>query len=255
MVEPIDEAELERQIKGVYRAVAEAPDGDHHFATGRPLAEQLGYDSSHLDRLPEAAVDSFAGVGFHFDLAAVAPGEAVLDLGSGAGMDVFLAALHAGADGHVTGLDMTAAQLEKSRRLRDAAGIDNVSFEQGHIESLPFEDERFDVVLSNGVINLSTSKRQVFQEASRVLAPGGRLAVSDIVSEEPLPESIKSAADLWAACVGGAMQIDAYTEAISNAGLDLFERRENSQYEFTSDRARGACEQYGIKSVTVGARN
>lgn len=254
MVEPVDEEELERQVKGVYRAVAEAPDGGHHFAIGRPLAEELGYDAADLDRLPAAAVESFAGVGYHFDLADLQPGDDVLDLGSGAGTDVFLAVLRVGDRGSVTGLDMTDRQLEKARRLRDEAGFDNVAFEKGYIETLPFEAERFDAVLSNGVINLSFSKEQAFEEANRVLRPGGRLAISDIVCENPMPESIKTDAELWASCVGGAMPVTDYVDALQAAGFDLATRRENAQYEFLSDRARGACEKYGIKSVTFAAR-
>lgn len=254
MVEPVDQEKLERQVKGVYRAVAETPGGDHHFAIGRSLAEELGYDAAELDRIPAVAVDSFAGVGYHFDLADLRPGDDVLDLGSGAGTDVFLAALRVGDRGTVTGLDMTDQQLEKAGRLRDEAGLDNVTFEKGYIETLPFEDEQFDAVLSNGVFNLSFSKEQAFKEAHRVIKPGGRLAISDIVSEDPMPENIKSDAELWAACVGGAIPTNDYVDGLAAAGFELTARRENTQYEFLSDRAKGACEKYGVKSVTFGAR-
>ena len=254
MAKTLDTAGLEREVKGVYRAVAEAPDEEYHFEMGRTLAERLGYPDADLDQVPAGAVESFAGVGYHFDLADVQAGDDVLDLGSGSGMDVFVAALHVGESGSVTGLDMTDEQLAKARKLRDEAGLENVSFEKGYIEELPFEDESFDVVVSNGVINLSPEKARVFEEASRVLKPAGRLALSDIISETQMPDSIKTNADLWAACIGGAMQINNYTDTIETSGFDVVEVRENPQYEFISEQAQGACQKYGVKSVSLGAR-
>ncbi len=254
MANSLDVEKLEREVKGVYRAVAEAPGEEYHFEMGRALAERLGYLEADLDRVPTAAVESFAGVGYHFDLAALQPGDDVLDLGSGSGTDAFVAALHVGETGSVTGLDMTEQQLEKSRQLRDEVGLDNLSFERGYIEDLPFEDETFDVVVSNGVINLSAQKERVFEEASRVLRSDGRLALSDIISETPMPDSIKTNADLWAACIGGAMQINGYTDVIEASGFDVTEVRENPQYEFISKQAQGACQKYGVKSVSVGGR-
>ena len=251
--ESLDVERLEREVKAVYREVAETPDEEFHFETGRELAERLGYPPEDLDRVPQEAIDSFAGVGYHFDLAGIEPGDRVLDLGSGSGMDVFVAALHAGESGHVTGLDMTDEQLEKSRTLRDAAGFETVTFEQGYIEELPFEDGSFDVVISNGVINLSPEKDSVFGETHRVLRPGGRLALSDIISERQLSEGIKTDADLWAACIGGAEQVDDYTTTIERAGLEVSELRDNSAYEFTSEQAQGACSKYGVKSVALRA--
>ncbi|TYL38733.1 methyltransferase type 11 [Natronococcus pandeyae] len=251
----VNEQELENRVKEIYRDVADAPDEEFHFEMGRGLAERLGYSPGELDRIPQDAVDSFAGVGYHMDLADLAEGDRVLDLGSGSGMDVFVAALRVGDSGHVTGLDMTDEQLAKSRRLRDDAGISNVSFEKGYIEELPFEDGTFDVVLSNGVINLSAKKDRVFEEVSRVLVPDGRLAISDIISERRLPDRIKRDADLWAACIGGAMQIDDYTDVIEMPGFTDVDVEENPQYEFVSEPAQGACQSYGVKSISLGARN
>ncbi|WP_135306489.1 methyltransferase domain-containing protein [Haloarcula amylovorans] len=253
MANSLDVDKLEQAVKSVYQDVAEEPDEEYHFEMGRPLAERLGYPLEHLDRIPVGAMESFAGVGYHFDLADIEDGDDVLDLGSGSGTDVFVAALHAGNAGSVTGLDMTAQQLEKARTLRDDAGLENVSFEHGYIEDVPFDDKTFDVAVSNGVINLSPDKAQVFEEAHRVLAPGGRLAISDIISEEVMPESIKNDEDLWAACIGGAEQIDRYTTAIEAAGFSVTDVRENTQYEFISERAANACEKYGVKSITLGA--
>ncbi|MUW13780.1 methyltransferase domain-containing protein [Halorubrum sp. CBA1125] len=253
MANSLDVDKLEDAVKSVYQDVAEDPDEEYHFEMGRPLAERLGYPPEHLDKIPAEAMESFAGVGYYFDLADIKHGDDVLDLGSGSGTDVFVAALHAGDAGSVTGLDMTDQQLEKARTLRDEAGLENVSFEQGYIEDVPLDDGTFDVVVSNGVINLSPDKAQVFEEAHRVLAPGGRLAISDIISEEVMPESIKNDEDLWAACIGGAEQIDRYTSAIEAAGFSVTDVRENTQYEFISERAANACEKYGVKSVTVRA--
>ena len=255
MANALDVEKLERAVKNVYRDVAERPDADYHFEMGRPLAERLGYTSGDLDRIPQRALESFAGVGYHFDLAAIEAGDHVLDLGSGSGTDVFVAALYAGESGSVTGLDMTDQQLEKARRLRDELGVDNVSFERGYIEDTPFADGTFDVVISNGVINLSSDKTRVFAEANRVVAPGGRLAISDIISEQQMPESIKTNEDLWAACIGGAEQIDRYTSTIESAGFEVTEVRENTQYEFISDQAANACQKYGVKSISLGARS
>ncbi|WP_255171522.1 methyltransferase domain-containing protein [Natrononativus amylolyticus] len=253
MATKLDTQELERKVKDIYRNVADAPDDEFHFEMGRPLAERLGYPPADLDRIPGDALESFAGVGYHVDLADLQPGDAVLDLGSGSGTDAFVAALHVGESGRVTGLDMTDEQLTKARRLRDRAGLETVAFERGYIEELPFADESFDVVMSNGVINLSAAKDRVFEEISRVLAPNGRLAVSDIISEEQMPDSIKTDADLWAACIGGAMQIDDYTDVIETPGFDVTELRENTEYEFTSDRAQSACHRYGVKSISLAA--
>jgi len=250
----LDVEKLEREVKGVYQAVAERPDGEFHFEMGRRLAEQLGYPSEDLDCVPQAAVESFAGVGYYFDLAGLQEGDDVLDLGSGSGMDVFVAALHVGETGSVTGLDMTEEQLAKARDLRDDAGFDTVSFGQGYIEDLLFDDGSFDVVISNGVINLSAEKERVFAEANRVLVPEGRLALSDIISETEMPDNIKTDADLWAACIGGAEQINNYTTMIEAVGFDVVEIRENPQYEFVSEQAQGACQMYGVKSISLGAR-
>src|SRR5215218_7602808 len=151
----VDTQELESKVKDMYRHVAEQPEGEYHFELGRPLARKLGYPEDELERIPDAAIESFAGVGYFFDLADLEPGESVLDLGSGSGMDAFLAAGKVGAAGSVLGVDMTEEQLAKARRLAERHGFGQVDFVAGRIEELPVEDSRFDVVISNGVINLS----------------------------------------------------------------------------------------------------
>ena len=171
----------------MYREVAEEPHKEFHFETGRPLAERLGYPTDDLDRVPAAAIDSFAGVGYYFDLAAITDGETVLDLGSGSGTDTFVAGLRSGPGGRVIGVDMTDAQLDKATALARDGGFDRVEFRKGYIERPPVEDGSVDVVISNGVINLSPDKAAVFAAAARALRPGGRLALADIVGERELP--------------------------------------------------------------------
>lgn len=247
----VDKNDLETRVKDMYRAVALEPDKKVHFEMGRGLAERLGYSPNDLDEIPSESIDSFAGVGHHFGLADIKEGESVLDMGSGSGMDSFLAARKAGESGKVVGIDMTDEQLGKARRL--GAKYGNVSFKQGYIEKLPVEDGGFDVVISNGVINLSVQKEKVFQEASRALKRGGRMAISDIVCEKALPENITCNSALWASCIGGAMQEDAYKAAIENAGLQIDKINKNTEYQFLSNDAKGATKEWGVKSISLVA--
>jgi arsenite methyltransferase len=238
----LDTQELERRVKHMYEEVARHPEAEFHFETGRALAERL-----------RPSIRSRAS-GHFLDLAAPEPGEAVLDLGSGSGMDSFLAALAVAPDGRVVGVDMTEPQLAKARRLAAEAAIGNVEFRAGYIEDPPADTEAFDCVISNGVINLSPDKAAVFAATAHALRPGGRLAFADIVTTEQLPEGVTCDASLWAACIGGAMQRDRYREAIEGAGLEIVEWRENDQYRFLSERADKAVCKYGVKSVSVLAR-
>ena len=244
----VDPEELDRHIAQMYRDVANEAGRDLHFPTGRPLAEALGYPADLLGRLPAEAVNSFAGVGYHLGLARLLPGERVLDLGSGSGMDVFAAAAQVGPAGSVTGVDITPEQLAKAERLRRD---EHVSFHRARIEELPFEDGSFDAVISNGVINLSADKRRVFAEAARVLRPGGRLALADIVTERQIATRTACQADLWAACIAGASQRDLYLEDIAAAGLELQVIQGNPSYRFTSERAQRTSHKYGAHSVSL----
>lgn len=246
-----DAEDLEARVKSMYREVAEEPDKEFHFETGRVLAERLGYESADLDRIPAGAIESFAGVGYFFDLADIAPGQTVLDLGSGSGTDVFVAALKVGEQGKVIGLDMTDEQLAKATKLADQTGFGNVEFRKSYIEHLPIEDGSIDVVISNGVINLSPDKQQVFGEVARVLKSGGKFAIADIVTREQLPEGVTCDASLWAACIGGAMQQDDYRESICNAWLEIRTLRDQPEYHFISDQAQGATEKYGVRAVSI----
>lgn len=246
----VDTQELEAKVKDMYRHVAEKPEGKYHFELGRPLAEHLGYPAEVLDQIPAGAIESFAGVGYFFDLADLGEGESVIDLGSGSGMDVFFAAERVGSSGSVVGIDYTQEQLEKARQLAEEAGYSGVELREGRIEDLPLDEASCDCVISNGVVNLAPDKGAVFAEAARILRPGGRLAIADIVSEVQLKESIVCDADLWASCIGGATQVDAYRAAIEGAGLRIEKLRDNP-YEFISERAKDASAKYGVKSVSL----
>lgn len=249
---PVDPDELRGHIQAMYRDVAQRPGGDFHFALGRPVAEQLGYPAAWLDAVPEAALASFAGVGLALDLAALRPGERVLDLGSGSGTDAFVAAHLVGPSGVVTGVDMTAAQLAKARALRDAAGLRHVSFVEGDVTAPPAEPGSVDAVISNGVLNLVPDKAAAFRAAAAALRPGGRLALADIVSARPLKERTRRNTQLWAACIAGAVPLEDYLAAIDEAGL-VVEVVRHHDYRFLSRRAIDAAERYGATSVSVRA--
>jgi SAM-dependent methyltransferase len=194
---PVDVDVLREQVRDKYRAVAVEPDADYHFHTGRRLAAKLGYPAEVIDALPDAAVESFAGVGNPFSLRPLAAGEHVLDVGSGAGFDSFVAARAVGSDGAVVGVDMTQEMLGKSRATAARLGLTNVEFREGFAEALPVEDGWADVVISNGVINLCVDKRAVFAEIRRVLRPGGTLQFADIANGRPVPPEALGDIDLW----------------------------------------------------------
>jgi arsenite methyltransferase len=246
----VDGELLEAEVKDMYRHVARDERAQVHFEVGRAVAEQLGYPAELLDAIPAAAAASFAGVGNHLDLAALRRGESVLDLGSGSGTDLFCAAVLVGGAGRVVGVDFTDAQLDKATRLRN--GFAQVELVEAHIEALPFEDESFDAVISNGVINLSPRKDRVFAEAARVLRPGGRLAISDVVSGRALKERTRRNVDLWAACIAGAIPRTSYLDAIAAQGLEVTEVRGND-YRFISERALDACSTYEVECVSLVA--
>jgi SAM-dependent methyltransferase len=192
----IDVQLLKSEIKKTYSSVSEEPDRDFIFPTGRAWAEDLGYPPE-LAAVPDAAVESFAGVANPWELGRLAPGERVLDLGSGAGTDSLIAAQMVGEKGHVTGIDMTPQMLAKARLAAAEMGASNVEFVESEAESLPFPDESFDVVISNGVIDLIPDKDAVFAELFRVLAPGGRIQIADVTIQNPVSAEGRRNIDLW----------------------------------------------------------
>lgn len=195
----VDADALREEVKSKYREVAVDPGGEFHFHTGRYLAARLGYDADVVDALPDAAVESFAGVANPFSLAPLGAGERVIDAGSGGGFDSFIAAGQVGPEGRVVGIDMTEEMLAKSRATAVAMGLGHVEFRDGLLEEMPVEDGWADVVISNGVINLCSDKRGVFAEIMRVLRPGGRLQFADIANGQPVPEEAIRNIDLWTA--------------------------------------------------------
>ena len=193
----VDPVALREQVKSKYREVAADPTRTYHFHTGRGLARRLGYEDDAVDALPDRAVESFAGVANPFALRRLALGERVVDMGSGAGFDSFLAAAQVGPTGRVVGVDMTPEMQEKSAATGTELGLDHVEFRAGLAESVPMEDSWADVVISNGVINLCADKHAVLSEIRRVLRPGGWLQFADIANGLPVPEGALRDIDLW----------------------------------------------------------
>lgn len=184
------------------------------------VAQNLLYETDLLTDLPDDVANFTLGCGDPITLAELRPGEVVLDLGSGGGLDCFLATRQVGADGYVIGLDMTPEMLERSRAAARRMGIENVEFRQGYLEEMPVEDDSVDVIISNCVINLSPDKPQVFAEMYRTLRPGGRISVSDIVTSGELPEQLRKNMLAWGACIAGALQVEEYIQGLEEGGFE-----------------------------------
>jgi SAM-dependent methyltransferase len=193
----VDVRALRSAIQDEYAEVATQPEKGFHFHTGRHLARLLGYPAEVTDLLPESVIESFAGVANPFIFGELQPGETVVEIGSGAGFDAVLAGQQVGPMGRVIGVDMTPAMLEKARANISGLGMTSVEFRQGYMEELPIDDGTADVVISNGVINLSPDKDAVFREIARVLKPGGRIQMADIVVARAVPDAAKENIDLW----------------------------------------------------------
>jgi ubiquinone/menaquinone biosynthesis C-methylase UbiE len=227
----------------------ETSDGQHAAAAAR----RIGYSEEQLEAVPEGA-NLGVGCGNPTAIDRLRPGEVVVDLGSGAGMDAFLAARQVGPEGRVIGVDMTDAMLDKARDNARKAGLDGiVEFRKGNIEALPIEDESVDVIISNCVVNLSPEKERVYREAFRVLRPGGRLMISDIVLERPLPRRVLDSIDAYIGCVGGASQRAEYLDTIARAGFrEVRVERESSfigALSFDDPAVRQAMEQIDISEA------
>ncbi len=196
-VPDLDLDSLRQAIQTEYQVVAENPDHGFHFHTGRPLTRMLGYDDAWLEGISEAAIASFAGTGNPFSMEQPGPGDRVVDVGCGAGMDSLVAAKMVGPEGHVVGVDMTPAMLAKARKAARDTGLRNVEYREGFGEALPVFDGWADLVISNGVLNLMPDKHAALGEMARVLKPGGRLQIADILVEKPVPAGAKRNIDLW----------------------------------------------------------
>lgn len=189
--------ELREAIKDEYRRVARSPDQGFHFHTGRPLTRIVEYRDEWLEGVPENVISCFAGTGNPFLVAELHPGERVVDLGCGAGIDTFIAARQVGPEGQVLGIDMTQEMLAQARSAREQSGLTNTEFREGHLEEIPVGDGWADVVISNGAINLSPDKKRVYSEINRVLTPGGRMQIADILVQKPVSQEAKERIDLW----------------------------------------------------------
>ena len=217
---PEDPNQLREVVSESYGKIAEQATRDPEGTAPRAAdaAQRIGYKAEQLEAVPDGA-NLGVGCGNPTAIDALRPGETVVDLGCGAGMDSFLAARAVGPEGRVIGIDMTDAMLEKARKNAEAVGSSNVEFRKGYIEALPIEDESVDVIISNCVINLSPEKHKVYAEAYRVLRPGGRVMVSDVVLERELPEVVLRSVDAYIGCVGGASLRGAYLQTIRDAGF------------------------------------
>ncbi|NIM00755.1 MAG: methyltransferase domain-containing protein [Acidobacteria bacterium] len=193
----VDTEVLREAIKDEYKEVAEDPNKGFHFHTGRTLTEIVGYEEAWLEGVAESAIESFAGTGNPFSMGELAPGEKVVDIGSGGGIDSLIAARMVGPEGEVVGIDMTPEMLEKARAAAEESGITNVEFREAFMEELPVPDEWADVIISNGVLNLTPDKPKTLAEWKRVLRPGGRLQIGDILVARPVSNEAKQKIDLW----------------------------------------------------------
>lgn len=242
-------------VRAMYTDVATHPEQVFHFPTGRAACEFVGYPREQLDRLPATAVESFAGVGYPFRAGVLRAGDTVLDVGSGSGTDALLVALLVGPEGRVIGLDMTAAMLRKLERNAAAAGVANVEALEGNAEEIPLPDASVDVVTSNGVINLVPDKARAAREVFRVLRPGGRLQLADIVLRTPAADACRANPKLWAECVVGATTEDAYLDHFRAAGFADVEVLHGFDYfaGSSSEETRKVAASLGAHAIVLRA--
>lgn len=232
-------------VEEMYEEVASQPDNEFHFPTGQEACRFVGYPESKLDALPDAALESFAGVGYPFLADVIDPGDTVLDVGSGSGVDVLVSALEAGASGTVYGLDVTPAMIAKAKETIRETDLAVADILEGDAEDLPLDDESVDVVTSNGVFNLVPDKEAAFREVDRILTPGGHVQIADIVLAEPAPPESKADPGLWAECIVGAEPEEVYLDLVRSAGfedvtiLDRFDYFSRSPNESTREAAEG----------------
>lgn len=243
-------------VRKMYTDVARTPEREFHFPTGRRACELLGYPAERLDGLPGTAVESFAGVGYPFAAGVIGPGDTVLDIGSGSGTDALIAAGLIGPGGRVIGLDLTAAMREKLRANAAAAGAVNLEVLAGNAEAIPLPDGSVDVVTSNGVLNLVPDKERAMREVGRVLRPGGRLQMADIVVRTLPSEACRSHPELWAECVVGATTVESYVTGFEAAGLCDVEVLSRIEYFEASSSAetRKVAGSFGAHAVVLRAR-
>ena len=243
-------------VQAMYTSVARNPGKGYHFPTGRPATEFVGYPADLLDRLPASAVESFAGVGYPYAAEVISAGDTVLDIGSGSGTDLLLAALAVGPGGRAIGLDMTEAMREKAVGNAHSADMSNVEVLSGNAEHLPLPDHSVDVVTSNGVINLVPDKWAVISEIHRVLRPGGRVQIADIVVEDLPSEACRAQPQLWAECIVGATTLTDYLHMFTDVGFEQVEHLSDLDYfaASSSESTRTTADGFGAHSMVMRAR-
>lgn len=249
----VDTERLRLGIQEKYTEVATEPEKGFHFHTGRPLATLLGYPAARVLQLPGYTVESFAGTGNPFSLGRLQEGESVLDLGCGAGFDALQAALEVGEAGRVIGIDMTVAMLEKARAAAAELGLKNTEFREGFIETLPVEDASIDIVISNGVLNLTPDKEAAAREIFRVLKPGGRFQIGDIIVYIDVPQEAKDDVELWSNCIAGALTKDEWRWVLKRTGFeDVRWGTETDVY--SGSKHESDAREFQTRGVTFGGR-
>lgn len=244
----LDRGKLRTAIEDAFTNLALHPQRRFHFVSGEPLARRLGYTAELLTGVPRHAIESFAGVGNPWRMERPRPGDAVLDVGCGSGVDTIIASRLVGPEGCVTGVDMTAAMVERAQQCVVSARATNTRIRWGHAESLPLADASVDMVVSNGVISLTPNKRDTFREIARVLKPGGRLQIADVVVEWRVPGYVAESLNLWTECIAGATWMEDYPPLLEEAGFEqpsireIFDVFAGTQVEANSSMfgARGA---------------
>jgi SAM-dependent methyltransferase len=243
-------------VRGMYSDVARHPERQYHFPTGRVACELFGYPPELLDRLSPRSLESFAGVGFPFRAECIHPGDTVLDIGSGSGTDVFVARERAGPSGRIYGLDLTAAMRSKLASIAAELEANNVTVLAGEAENIPLPDSSVDVVTSNGVLNLVPNKPRAAAEIERVLRPGGRVQIADIVLEQCASDACRSQPQLWAECIVGATTETDYLATFSSTGFVDLEVLERHDYFSHSANAstRGVAQSLGAIAIVLAGR-
>lgn len=249
----LDRGKLRSAIEDAYTELALHPARDFHFISGPPLADRLGYTRYMLRDIPPEALSSFAGVGNPFRIGRLSPGETVLDVGCGAGTDVLIAARDVGPEGRVLGVDMTPAMVERAQQCLLTSGASNATIEWGHAESLPVADNSVDTVITNGVVSLTPDKDDTFREIARVLKPGGRLWISDIVVEWRLPQHVTEVIRLWTDCIAGATWIRDYPPRLHRAGFQDIEVGEVFDV-FAGTQIEPKSSMFGARGANISAK-
>jgi SAM-dependent methyltransferase len=243
-------------VRRMYTEVATSPAREFHFPTGRRACELVGYPTDQLDLVPSPALESFAGVGYPFAAGVIRPGDVVLDVGSGSGTDALIAARLVGAAGRVLALDLTEAMRHKLQDIAARAGVGNLEVVAGNAEDIPLPDQTVDVVTTNGVLNLVPDKPRAMRQIARVLRPGGRLQLADIVVEALPSEACRAHPELWAECVVGATMAQSYVSGFETAGLGDIEILSGHDYFSLSSSAetRKVAGSFGAHAIVLRAR-